>query len=197
MPTLIKYGKTNTYLVRGTKGNLLVDTDYAGTLHAFHKAIKTAGIKVSEISCVLATHYHPDHIGLVSCLMNRGVRLVLMESQAGYVHYSDKIYAKNPALDFRPIDEKRAKTISFEQSRDFLAGLGIAGEIIPTQSHSMDSISVVLDDGCCIVGDLEPLDYLDAYPFDDPLQEDWAAILSRRPARICYGHANERILGGS
>ena len=35
----LKYGNTNTFLIRGTSGNLLIDTDY-----------------------VLATHYHPDHI---------------------------------------------------------------------------------------------------------------------------------------
>lgn len=30
---------------------------------------KGLGIKVSDITYVLATHYHPDHIGLVSELM--------------------------------------------------------------------------------------------------------------------------------
>lgn len=39
----------------------------------------------------------------------------------------------------------------------------IAGEIISTTSHFEDSISLVLDNSVCIVGDLEPIDYLDTY----------------------------------
>ena len=32
MVTKLKYGNTNTYFIRGTKGSILLDTDYAGTL---------------------------------------------------------------------------------------------------------------------------------------------------------------------
>ncbi|MCR5517879.1 MAG: MBL fold metallo-hydrolase [Lachnospiraceae bacterium] len=32
----IRYGNTNTYLLRGTKANILIDTDYAGTLQGFY-----------------------------------------------------------------------------------------------------------------------------------------------------------------
>ena len=66
----LKYGNTNTFFIRGMSGNLLVDTDYAGTLSAFYRAIKDCKIKISDITYILATHYHPDHIGLVSELMN-------------------------------------------------------------------------------------------------------------------------------
>ena len=37
----------------------------AGTLNAFYKAIKSKGVRVKDIAFVLATHYHPDHIGLI------------------------------------------------------------------------------------------------------------------------------------
>ncbi len=36
----LKYGNTNTFFIRGMSGNLLVDTDYAGTIPAFYRAIK-------------------------------------------------------------------------------------------------------------------------------------------------------------
>lgn len=51
-------------------------------------------------------------------------------------------------------DESQAQVVLFEESRKFLGELGIEGEIISTPSHSEDSISVILDDGTCIVGDL-------------------------------------------
>ena len=144
MLTKIRYGNTNTILLRGDRGSILIDTDYAGTMPAFYKAIKDLGIKVSDITYVLATHYHPDHIGLVSELMSQGVRLIIMESQTVFVHYSDGIFEKAPYLGYKTIDESRAQVLLFEDSRKFLKELGIEGEIISTPSHSEDSISVLL-----------------------------------------------------
>lgn len=45
--------------------------------------------------------------------------------------------------------------VSTNESRPFLKKLGIEGEIIRTVSHSADSVSLILDDGNCFVGDLE------------------------------------------
>ena len=192
MLTKIRYGNTNTVLLQGDRGSILIDTDYAGTMPAFYKAIKGLGIKVSDITYVLATHYHPDHMGLISELMSQGVKLIIMESQTEYVHYSDEIFAREPKLGFKPIDESQAQVVLFEESRKFLEELGIEGEIISTQSHSEDSISVILDDGTCIVGDLEPLEYLEAYEDNKALKADWDVLLSTAPKRIIYAHANER-----
>lgn len=194
MVTKIKYGNTNTFLIRGIKANILVDTDYAGTLTAFYKAIKETGLKVSDINYVLATHYHPDHIGLVSGLMEQGVKLIIMESQTGYVHYSDPIFAKEPYLEYKPIDESKALVLKFEDAASFLESLGIRGNIGMTKSHSEDSIYVSLSDGTVILGDLEPLEYLDAYQDNPALKDDWNKILSQKPRRLLYAHANERLI---
>lgn len=58
----LKYGNTNTFYFPGRDGGLLLDTDYAGTMPAFYKALKANGIRMKEITYVLATHYHPDHM---------------------------------------------------------------------------------------------------------------------------------------
>ena len=169
MLTPIKYGNTNTYLIHGTCGNVLVDTDYAGTLQGFYRAIKAQGIQVSDITFILATtHYHPDHIGLVSELMALGVK-----------------------LGVKPIDESSARIVSVADSRAFLAELGIDGEIISTPSHSADSVTVMLDDGTAVTGDLEPQSYIDAYTDNEALKTDWEKIMSYHPRHILHAHANE------
>ena len=84
--------------------------------------------------------------------------------------------------------------ILFEDSRKFLKELGIDGEIISTPSHSEDSISVLLDDGTFIVGDLEPLEYLEAYVDNRKLKADWDTLLRADPKRIIYAHAMESKL---
>jgi len=193
MTIKLRYGNTNTFLVPCSGGYLLVDTDYAGTLPAFYKALKTAGVQLKDIAFVLATHYHPDHMGLIPELMKQGVRLLLMDTQTKDVHYSDQIFAREKTLRFEPIDESNAEAVICHESRAFLAGIGIAGEIISTPSHSRDSVSLVLDDGDCLVGDLEPMEYLSAYADNPALKADWDAILSFHPKRILYSHANEKV----
>lgn len=194
MVSKLKYGNTNTFFVQGISGNLLIDTDYAGTMPAFYGAIKKQNIKISDISYVLATHYHPDHIGLVSELMKQGVKLLLIDTQCSYVHFSDDIFSRDKRLEYEPINEKAAIIVSGEDSRRFLKSMGIEGEIVSTTSHSEDSIALILDNGVCMVGDLEPIEYLEAYDENVKLRKDWELVMSYNPKIIHYAHANEKIL---
>lgn len=190
----LRYGNTNTFYIHGAKGGLLIDTDYAGTLPLFFKAIKTGHIGIQDISYVLATHYHPDHIGLVSELQKLGIPLLVIDVQLPYIHFADEIFSRDKQLHYEPINESRVKMITCAESRAFLIDLGIDGEIIHTPSHSEDSISVILDDGDCFVGDLEPYEYLESYEENAALKSDWEKLLSFHPRRVFYAHAPANVL---
>ena len=190
----LKYGNTNTFFIRGTSENLLVDTDYAGTLTAFYRAIKEQTIKISDITYILATHYHPDHIGLIGELINQGVKLLVIDTQYSYIHFADNIFSRDKRLAYEPIHMDNAIIINTEESRAFLRNIGIDGEIVATTSHSADSISLILDSGECFVGDLESIEYLAAYDQNDRLNYDWELIMHYAPKKIYYAHANEKIL---
>lgn len=189
----LKYGNTNTFYIPCHGGGLLVDTDYAGTLPAFYKVIKEAGIKVADMKYVIATHYHPDHIGLISELMSQGVKLLLIDTQKEFVHFSDKIF-KRENLPYAPINEFAATVFSSKESRAFLSSIGIRGEVICTQSHSRDSVSLILDNGNCFVGDLEPPEYAEAYEDNEMLKNDWKHILSFTPKTVFFSHCPEKKL---
>ena len=90
------------------------------------------------------------------------------------------------------VPEDKAEVIACKDSRAFLAALGIDGEIVPTPSHSEDSITLVLDIGDCFVGDLEPMEFMDGYEENKALQSDWEKVMSFSPKVIHYGHAPER-----
>lgn len=192
MISKLRYGNTNTFFIRGTSG-LLIDTDLPGTLPAFYKSIKEYNIKTGDISYVLATHYHPDHIGLISELMKQGIKLFLIDTQKPYIHFSDEIFARDKRLKYEPINTDNSIIITVKNSRKFLKNIGIEGEIISTPSHSEDSVSVILDSGICFVGDLEPMEYLGAYDENPKLKADWELVMSYRPKTIYYSHANEKI----
>ena len=190
----LKYGNTNTFFIPGNPGGLLVDTDYAGTMQAFFSALKSNHLKLDDISYVLPTHCHPDHVGLIGGLQRFGVNLLLMDKQLASVHFPDEIFGRDKHLRYAPIDEKQATIISCDESRGFLRSIGIEGEIISTPSHSKDSVSVIMDCGDCFVGDLDPYEYLDGYDDNLPLLKDWNHIRSMNPKRILYAHANEKLL---
>ena len=187
----LKYGNTNTFYIPGTEKGILVDTDYAGTINSFYKAIKNENIKLSDIAYILATHYHPDHIGLVGELMEQGIGLIVVSSQAEYIYFSEYIFERE-AVKNRKIDVSKATVITCEESRTFLKSIGIDGEIIVTDSHSPDSISLILDNGDCFVGDLEPYEYIDAYDDNRKLKADWDKLRKHKAKKIYYAHANEK-----
>ena len=189
----LKYGNTNTFYISGSAGGLLIDTDYAGTMLAFYRTLKEKGIGSKDISYILATHWHPDHAGLIGELMRQGVKLLLADVQTGFVHFPDVIFEKE-RLPYIPADETQARVVSCGDSRSFLYGIGIRGEIIHTPSHSEYSVSLVLDDGDCFVGDLEPFEYLEAYEENARLKSDWERISFFHPKRIFYAHMPEKII---
>lgn len=187
----LKYGNTNTYFAKGCENGLLIDTDWAGKLPEFFKEIKRNGISVSDIGYVMVTHFHPDHMGIAGELAELGIKPLVLDVQREYVHSADDILIKS-GKNFTPIDESAAVFITCAESRDFLSGIEIGGEIIHTPGHSADSVSLILDSGEAFVGDLPPIDVIGGC--NDTVKASWGAILSCSPKVVYYGHANERHL---
>lgn len=183
---ILRYGNTNTYYING----LLIDTDMPGTISGFYRELRRNGLTLPSIRYVMATHYHPDHMGLIGELMQEGVKLLLIDRQKDAVHFSDPIFRRQKGLPFVPIRDEDALMLSCEDSRRFLSDLGIRGELLPTDSHSADGVCLLTDEGDCFVGDLEPLAYLDGYGDNSLLQGDWERILGRKPKTVYFGHAN-------
>ena len=164
-----------------------MDTDWAGTLPSLFRKLKESNITTESIRYLMITHYHPDHMGIAAELMDLGVKLVIFDVQLPYVHFSDSIYAKEKNRAFKPIDESKALMMTCAASREFLVKLGIWGEVIHTPGHSEDSVSLILDDGTAIVGDLPPYSALAAID-DEKIQNSYKNILSHGVSRLHYGH---------
>ncbi len=188
-----RYCATNSYVVRAPQASLLIDTGFPSTLHRFNANLKQAGMPSNAITHMMATHYHPDHIGLLPSLLSYGVTLVAFGEQANHLHDSDAIFARDPKERFSPIDDRRAVSVPLTKSRAFLSSLGICGEVIPLPSHSPDSVGVVLDTGEAFVGDLTPLSWIDLGD-ENPVTKDWKRVLSHGPHTAYYGHAPKECL---
>ena len=190
----LRYGNTSTFFIPGAGKGLLVDTDYAGTLPGFFRAIKKAGIGVPDIGHLLITHWHPDHCGLAGELQRLGIRLILPDVQTDSLRFPDVIFERDGIRGYIPADISKADVISCSGSREYLAGIGIEGEIVHTPSHSADSVSLMTDGGCCFAGDLEPMGYISGYDGNAALEADWETVMRFKPKTIFFAHANEKTL---
>ena len=189
----LKYGNTNTYLIKGKEKYILFDTDWAGTFERFCQAIKSIGIQIQDIEYLFLSHFHPDHMGIAGQLAELGIKIVVVDIQKNFVHFSDEIFVKEKNKSFIPIDDAKVIQISIDESRSFFEKLGIQGEIIETPGHSDDSVSIWLDDGMLLVGDLNPLYELPLHE-GTQIADTWNKLLKMRPNKICYGHAKTAIL---
>ena len=77
--------------------------------------------------------------------------------------------------------------LAAEESRAFLAGIGIQGEIISTPGHSDDSVTLVLDDGAAFTGDLTP-PLMVPEDLANLAYQSWQAIRAKGATTIYPGH---------
>ncbi len=87
---------------------------------------------------------------------------------------------------YLPITTNDRILLQVGESRKFLAGIGLQGEIIHTPGHSNDSITLILDEGFAFSGDLHPVFML---PEDDPgSKASWDTIHKYKIKTIFTGH---------
>jgi endoribonuclease LACTB2 len=181
----VGYDSTNYYLLDIKNGKLLVDCGWPGTLPKFLAVLKRKDVSPDEIKYLLVTHFHPDHSGLTQELKNMGASLILLESQVGFTSAMDEMY-RSKSLPYLPITPEKNIQLKFTDSREFLATLGLAGEIIPTPGHSDDSVSLILDEGFAFTGDLPPRFII---PEEDTLsKQSWDRIYQHKITRIFPAH---------
>jgi glyoxylase-like metal-dependent hydrolase (beta-lactamase superfamily II) len=182
----VGYDSTNYYVIATASTKLLIDVGFPRTLPKLRHALKRTGIALSDINYLLATHYHPDHAGLVQEVKQQGIKLIVLENQITAIPKL-KQHMK-PSQQYLDITLNDNINIYTTESRSFLRRIGIDGEIIATPGHSDDSVTLILDTGIAFTGDLPP-----AYMADDPtnaIQRSWEAIYLHHITAVYPGHGS-------
>ncbi len=182
----VGYQSTNYYAIDIKQGKLLIDCGWPGTLPQFIKVLQRKSMALNELKYLLVTHFHPDHAGLVQDLKNQRVKLILPECQKDFItpfaeHFKGKSF---PYMEIRQDDNVNLK---LEDSRAFLAGIGLNGEIIHTPGHSDDSVTLILEEGFAFTGDLHP-SFMNSD--DVTTRASWDKIYQHKVSRIFPGHGS-------
>lgn len=162
----IKTAGSNAYMVKGRDGLVLVDTcrwkDAKHVLHALHEA----GYSPADIRLIVITHVHYDHVSGLDVLQKMSGAQVLVHEQetdlldlgitrlpAGANGFADWLSKMGnrffPGIGKFPPSHA---SLAFSQRFD-LHSFGVDGYVLSTPGHTAGSVSVVLDEGCAIVGD--------------------------------------------
>ena len=154
----------NAYIVRSGRV-IIVDTGVPGFGGRILKTMSRHGISPEDVSLIVITHGHHDHTGSAAYLREKTGAPVA-------IHMGDVETLRtgiNPPLcgvggrgRFMATLSKMIKMprvqgmdpqILLDKEMD-LADYGIEGKIIPTPGHTAGSVSVLLDGGCALVGDM-------------------------------------------
>jgi glyoxylase-like metal-dependent hydrolase (beta-lactamase superfamily II) len=162
--TPLALGFANAILVQET-GAIMVDTGAPATPEIYHQFFARCAIDPQDIRLIVITHGHTDHFAHAHELRELTGAPVLCHSKA----LAALRTAKNPPVHPRnelgesvlrmiagkepPASRPLEPDILIDGEYD-LTYYGVAGKIIPTPGHSDCSVSVVLDSGAVMVGDM-------------------------------------------
>jgi len=162
--TTLKLGFSNAFLVR-EEGQILVDTGINVPEDKYLKIFADLELDPRTISLLLITHGHNDHFAHAKWLKELTGAPVLCHKKALQALRT----GRNPEIRARnQLGRNALRRIKLAQPKNYqpvepdilvdsvydLTPYGIKGQVIPTPGHSECSLSLVLESGEALVGDL-------------------------------------------
>ena len=140
-----------TFIKTGDR-HILVDTGTGMNYYALDKQLQSLGSSISQITDIILTHSHIDHIGGVIPIVEEGnPRIHLHKAEAEPINRGDmsQTLAATFGVDLPPL-----KIESILEEGSILEFGDIKLEVYHTPGHSLGSICLmILDTGILITGD--------------------------------------------
>ncbi len=201
----LKLGIVSAFVLRG-ESPILVDTGAPDGGKAIVQALLNAGIAPAKLGLILLTHGHYDHAGNAAALLRMSsATLVVGLGDGPLVQKSEPpVYRPGNWLGRlalwlhilrEPENLEPASPGWYIGSELDLRPYGVPGRVIPTPGHTRGSLSVLLDSGEAIVGDLIgglPIPSIPGRPIVMDDEQAWRQslrrVLTERPRIIYTSH---------
>ncbi len=165
----VRFGHANVFFIRTEDGHILVDAGMPGDPEKLDEVFATAGVEPSSIQLIVVTHGHLDHMGMIAYAKETtGAKVLCHQSLSGKLaageieapvaqnlsgHFINLMSSLQGLTGGADVDGVDADILVDDEAFD-LSEYGISGRIIHTPGHSQGSISIVLDNGETLVGDM-------------------------------------------
>jgi len=209
----IRLRASNCYLLIGD-GTVLVDSGLKGEGDSILKAMASRGFRPQDLRLILLTHGHADHVGAASEIaVATGAPVALRGEDARWVSAGLQVPAPPVTRWARVISRllsarfmqgvmpapRFAPDVVLTTAELTLAAYGIAATVVHTPGHTAGSVSILLEDGRALVGDLA-MNGLPSSPFkptppivaQDPalVARSWITIHERGATTVFPGHGS-------
>ncbi len=184
----VRFRSTNYYLLQADAGLLAIDAGWPDSLHEYSIRLKQEGCRLSDIAWCVVTHFHIDHAGLVGELLERGTRCAVFDRQLEAIAEMEGLVERK-GMAYRKIDLGKLEVVATRSSRTWLKRIGVDGTVLPTDAHSPDSVSLVLDDGEAFTGDLPPESQM--MDDDETGKRSWRLLREHGAREIRPAHGGE------
>ncbi len=151
------------------RGLTLIDTGVKGSEVAIFKAIERAGADPRQISRIILTHSHPDHLGAARIIQARCHCPILAHAgEKDWIEDVQRQAAERPVPGFDVLVAGSVRVDEILQEGQFLdLDEGLKLQVLHTPGHSQGSISLYLaEGGALFCGDAVP------QPGNLPIYED-------------------------
>jgi hydroxyacylglutathione hydrolase len=204
----LSLGMCYCYLIK-EEGCILVDTGFPKQGEKFLKGIKDLSMKPSDISLILLTHGHNDHIASANEIQKlTGGKVAINKREKEWVEQALKplppgvgLWGKIMGVMLKMATSQinfpgTAVDLALEDEDFSLEPYGIHGKVMYTPGHSWGSMSLLLDTGDAFVGDLVmnglPMRIGYGMPIfaedTDAIKKSWRLLLDSGAKMIYSGH---------
>jgi len=172
------------YLIYGTK-ICLIDTGVASSEKIIFDYIRQTGRDPDEISLIVLSHSHPDHIGSALAIKKAtGCSVAAHSSEKAWIEDVELQSRERPVPNFHSLIGGSVDVDRILEDREVLdLGKGISLKVFHTPGHSRGSISILFrEDRALFTGDVIPI------AGDLPIYEDiFASVMSIRKLKDIGG----------
>lgn len=160
---ILPFGMLNAFLVIRNRKAILIDTGLPNAEAAIDKVLKKHGLGWSSIDLIILTHAHIDHAGsAVAVQALTSAPIIAHDLEIPYCRGEapilkptglfGRLFQKTGAIEqpfshFTPQKTMRANELNLEE-------YGFLARVLHTPGHTPGSVSVLLDEGRVIAGDL-------------------------------------------
>jgi glyoxylase-like metal-dependent hydrolase (beta-lactamase superfamily II) len=148
-----------SYVVKGEK-ICLIDSGISGSENIIYEYLENIGINPDEISMMILTHSHPDHIGSAPSIKARtGCKVAAHRAEKPWIENIELQFHERPLPNFYKLVEGSVQIdIILDDGNMIDLGDNTHIKVIHTPGHSKGSITLYLScDGVLITGDSIPL----------------------------------------